>query len=91
MVDRSGPGGKAYRRLARALRHRTGRDNLPCAWCGEAIDIGLPPNHARAFTADHVEPLANGGALLGELQPMHRDCNARKGKTVAVRLRDASI
>lgn len=33
-----------------------------------------------AAEADHVEPLALGGKLLGELKLIHRHCNGRRGK-----------
>lgn len=80
----------AYRRKALSLRHRTTRHNLPCAWCGEPIDTTLPYQHPQAFTADHVTALANGGDILGELQPMHRACNSRKRDHQTAILREAT-
>lgn len=87
---RDGPGAEAYRRKAKQLRHRTQKHNLPCAWCGQPFDWTLPPTHRMAFTADHQEAIANGGKLLGQLQPMHRFCNSSKGKTQLPKIRDAS-
>jgi 5-methylcytosine-specific restriction endonuclease McrA len=40
-----------------------------CAECGATEDL----------TADHVEPLANGGHPLGELRVLCRSCNGRRG------------
>lgn len=78
-ANRNGKGHRAYRRQAKALRARTKRFNLPCAYCGEPIDTDLPATHKLSFTADHPDALANGGKLTGqELRPMHRACNSRR-------------
>ena len=66
---------RSYRRRAARLR----RTSVICWLCGEAIDTDLPPHHARSWTADHVDPLANGGDVDGLIRPAHRDCNASKG------------
>ncbi|WP_279063662.1 HNH endonuclease [Dermabacter hominis] len=87
---RNGTGHRAYRRKAQQLKHRTQRDNGVCEWCGQPFDWTLPPMHAMAFTADHTEAIANGGNLLGELKPMHRACNARKGTHQLPTLRAAT-
>ncbi|RAV33215.1 HNH endonuclease [Corynebacterium heidelbergense] len=39
----------------------------------------LPPHHERAFTLDHIVPIARGGDLHGETKPAHRNCNAARG------------
>lgn len=48
------------------------RDRYRCAWCGD-----------RADTADHVVPLAHGGARLdpANLVAACRSCNSRRGAT----------
>jgi hypothetical protein len=74
-VSRNGPGHRAYRAKTKRLRAQS----AVCWLCGEAIDRGLPAKHPRSWTADHVEALAQGGELLGELRPAHLDCNARRG------------
>jgi len=80
---RNGHGHRAYRRAQAALKRRTRDESLPCSWCGELIDTGLPDTDPRAFTADHPDALANGGRLAGQqLAPMHRACNARKSNHV---------
>lgn len=87
---RKGRGSGAYVRLRTQLKFRTQRANNPCVWCGQPFDWTLPSQHPGAFTADHTVPLAGGGDLLGELQPMHRRCNARKGSHQEPTIRDAS-
>ena len=66
----------AWQRLRAAYRASCYRDGqLPaCALCGELI-----PFHA--FTADHIVPVALGGAAMdpGNLQPAHRGCNSARG------------
>ena len=71
----------AYKKKVAAWRRKLERDPaLAVCWiCGGAIDMNLPPLHARAFTLDHLVPLAKGGELDGEVKPAHRDCNARRG------------
>lgn len=84
---RNGRGHRAYRRAQAALKARTKRDNLPCAWCGEPIDTDLPATDRLSFTADHPEALANGGRLVGQkLEPFHRGCNSQKNKHAEVEL-----
>ncbi|WP_368549395.1 HNH endonuclease signature motif containing protein [Rothia sp. LK2588] len=84
---RNGRGHRSFRRQREILKRR----GLPCAWCGKPIDYSAPPNDPLAFTADHVIPIAGGGSLhKGELQPMHRMCNAKKGSSMPVRIRQAS-
>lgn len=88
---RNGHGHRAYRRAQAALKRRTAAENLPCWWCGNAIDTTLPDTDRMAFTADHPDALANGGRLAGQqLQPMHRHCNASKGDGAEVEIWPAS-
>lgn len=90
-TSRNGTGHRAYRRERDALRRRTKRENLPCAWCGKPIDTKLPYNHPMAFTADHPTPLATGGRLAGQqLKPFHRSCNAKKGTRQLPKIRAAT-
>lgn len=67
---------RAYKARWHALR----RKRLPCWLCGRPIDYNTDWRAPQSFTADHVEALANGGKLLGELRPAHRACNSRRGK-----------
>ncbi|WP_425577211.1 HNH endonuclease [Nesterenkonia rhizosphaerae] len=55
------------------------RQNLPCWLCGQSIDFDLPWKHPMSFTADHIDPIALGGSMTGELRPAHRSCNSRRG------------
>lgn len=71
---------RTYRKRAAALRRLVRDTGAPCWLCGCDIDLGLPYTHPMAFTADHVEALANGGNLYGELAPAHRSCNSARGK-----------
>lgn len=76
---RDGKGHRAYRRKQAALKRRTQRDAIPCAWCGQQIRFDVPSTHPQSFTADHPIAIANGGDLVKQdLAPMCRGCNARK-------------
>ena len=44
-------------------------------WCP---GIGVPPHPSTDLTSDHIDPLALGGAVLGETQVLCRGCNTRK-------------
>lgn len=72
---RHGRNQRAYRRAAK----RAIANNPVCWLCGQYINPDLPYTHAMAGTADHVETLATGGDILGELRPAHRSCNSRRG------------
>lgn len=88
---RNGTGTKAYRRKAAQLKHRTQKNGGVCAWCGQPFDWDAHWTSPLAFTADHVEAIANGGDLLGELQALHRrSCNAQKGTRANPTIRAAS-
>jgi hypothetical protein len=88
---RDGHGHRAYRRAQAALKRRTRDEQLPCTWCGGAIDTSLPEGDAMSFTADHPQALASGGRLAGQdLQQMHRKCNAQKSDNVDVEIWPAS-
>lgn len=63
-------------RHRRSLKAQRG----PCGICREPIDYALPYLHPMGFVADHVVPLARGGAdTLDNKQSAHRSCNERKG------------
>jgi hypothetical protein len=34
--------------------------------------------HPLSLTADHVEAVAAGGRMLGQLEPAHRSCNSKR-------------
>lgn len=70
---------KAYRDLSNALKRRGKRDNLPCWICGHTIDYNLPWKHPMSYTYDHIQAVANGGAMRGQGRPAHRSCNSRRG------------
>lgn len=56
-----------------------------CWICGEAIDMGLPVNHPRAWTMDHVNPVSLRPDLaedLGNIREAHRDCNGKRGANI---------
>lgn len=71
---------RSYRKRTSALRRQVKRTGEPCWLCGQPIDLDLPYTHPMSFTADHLDPLAQGGKLLGELRPAHRRCNSSRGK-----------
>lgn len=74
-------GDKTYRKKQSALKHKAKRLNLPCHLCGKPFDWTITNYHdPGAFSADHVEAIANGGKLLGELAPCHRGCNSSRGR-----------
>jgi hypothetical protein len=70
----------AYRKKTKTLRRHVERTGQPCWLCHKPIDLTLPPRHPQSFSADHVDPLGNGGKLLGELRPAHFGCNSARGK-----------
>ena len=60
-------------------RARLRAQESACHICGEPIDYELPWDHHRAFVADHVIPLARGGAdTQANMRAAHRDCNSTK-------------
>lgn len=69
----------AYRKARADLKRKARARGWPCWLCLQPIDYSLDYRDPLAFTADHVEPLARGGALLGVLKPAHRSCNSRRG------------
>lgn len=70
---------RAYRSAATALKRKAKKQGLVCWICREPFDWSLPYHDARAFTADHVVPIATGGSILGPLRPAHRSCNSSRG------------
>lgn len=89
-TTRNGRGAGAYKRKRLQLMHRTKKNNDVCAWCGKPFDWTADPQSGGGFTADHIQPLNRGGELLGDLQPLHRACNARKGDHAAPTIRGAT-
>lgn len=75
----------SYVKKRDALKRQCKRNNSACALCGNPIDYTLPYTHAMSFTADHIKAIANGGKMLGQLQPAHRACNSRKGAKTEIR------
>lgn len=80
MTSRTKYDDRTYRKKTAALKAHVKRTGEPCWLCGQSIDLHLPYTHPMSFTADHVEAVANGGKLLGELRPAHRRCNSSRGK-----------
>ena len=73
--SRRGRNLQAYRRKAQ----RVTRNGSVCWLCGEAIDPNLHYLNPLAGVADHVDPIAHGGDILGELRAAHRQCNLERG------------
>lgn len=71
---------RAYVAKREALKRQCKKTGAPCHLCGHPFDFTLDWSHAMAFTADHIEAIANGGSMTGALLPAHRSCNARRGK-----------
>lgn len=71
---------REYVRRREALFRTTRTNNTPCHLCGKPFDFSLPYTHPMSLTADHLDPVANGGSMIGPLAPAHRSCNSRKGK-----------
>lgn len=65
-----------YRRNRAELRAK----RLPCWLCGKPINYTLKAPEPASFSADHVDPVANGGANDGELRAAHLGCNKKRGK-----------
>lgn len=65
----------------RKLRARLKAEGRPCALCGLAIDYSLPAGDPMSFEVDEIVPVSRGGSPYdyGNLQPVHRACNLRKG------------
>lgn len=79
MDYRRGRSGRPLQRLKEQLK-REGA-NL-CCFCGEPIDLSLPPNHRLAWTLEHVVPLSEAPELALEIfncREAHRSCNSSKG------------
>ena len=58
-----------------------------CAICGQ------PPTITDPLEADHVVPLALGGAALDpdNLRAAHKSCNSRRGQRLGAELRRAKV
>ncbi len=65
---------RAYKTAARSLIAAA----RVCAICGK------PPTANDPLVADHILPLAHGGAnTITNLQPAHRSCNGRKSHDIS--------
>ena len=64
---------------ARAVANQRKGIATTCWLCKRVIDMDLPPLDRWAWTLDHVESLATGGHILGQLLPAHRSCNSSRG------------
>lgn len=61
-------------------RRRLAKLKAPCHICGKPIDYALRWPDPLCFVADHVDPLARGGAdNIGNKLAAHNRCNASKG------------
>ncbi|WP_075201284.1 HNH endonuclease [Leucobacter japonicus] len=69
---------RTYRKRTAALKAQ----RHDCWLCLKPIDYTLPWKHKDAFTADHVQPRANGGHLYGEIRAAHRSCNSSRSNRV---------
>jgi 5-methylcytosine-specific restriction endonuclease McrA len=55
------------------------RDGYRCGLCRRKVTMGLPPNHPRAPTIDHIVPLSiSRDDTRTNVQLAHRDCNMAK-------------
>ena len=76
MPAANGRGNKAYVRANAKLKATA----IPvCRWCYQVIDLTLKHPHPRSWSADHVTPMALGGALHSDRVPMHLQCNSIRG------------
>ena len=71
---------RAYVAKREALKRQARKTGAPCHLCGKPFDFELDWKHPMAFTADHLDAVANGGSMTGALKPAHRSCNSRRGK-----------
>lgn len=75
-------------RQAKARLRAKGHDCWICREFGRpaAIDYGLPSDDPASFSADHLVPVAKGGAMYADdnLEAAHRRCNEwRRDMSVA--------
>jgi hypothetical protein len=77
------------RDLHRRILKRRKQD---CAICGEPIDYSLPYLHPMEFVADHIIPVAKGGAdVIENKQACHRRCNRDKSDAIDYDPRASSV
>ncbi|QPZ39533.1 HNH endonuclease [Paramicrobacterium chengjingii] len=69
----------AYVKKRDALFRQGRKNGIGCHICGKPIDYNLDWKHPMSKTADHINPIANGGKMTGELRLAHRSCNSRRG------------
>lgn len=72
---------RAYVAKREALKRQCKKTGALCWLCHKPFDYDLDWKHPMSFTADHVEAIANGGSMTGELRPAHRSCNSRRQAT----------
>ena len=76
---RSGRTGERLRALVKQMGTHV------CWICGGKIDMGLPQEHARSWTMDHVQPVSLRPDLameIGNIREAHRSCNGKRGSNV---------
>lgn len=67
----------------KALKRQWAAKGLPCHLCGNPIRYDAPRTDPLSCQADHREPVANGGHVLGQMLPAHAYCNqSRQAKSV---------
>ena len=84
-----GKHGHLYQRKQAALKRLYQTNGWPCPNCGKPFDFDNH-NSPQGFTADHVDPIGNGGRLLGKIVAACRSCNGRRGNSVTPTLKPAS-
>lgn len=66
--------GAVYRRNRDAARSKPG----PCCLCGKPINRALKYPDPWSISAEHHQPVANGGDVNGPMGPAHLICNLRR-------------
>ena len=71
---------KEWKRIAADVVARGRIDDAPCCRCGGPVDYGAPSRSRESPSADHLNPLATGGALLTDAVAVaHYGCNSSHG------------
>jgi hypothetical protein len=71
----------SYVKRRDALKRKARAGNWPCHLCrGDKGPILYDEDyrHPLSFTADHIDAVAAGGRMLGQLAPAHRSCNSKR-------------
>lgn len=61
----------SYVKRRDALKRKAQTNNWPCHLCGQPIAWDADYRDKLAFTADHIDAVAAGGRMLGQLAPAH--------------------